>query len=111
MEQRLDFGDVNHFWQSVTRDLNQDIKDFQRDNELISVKSIQVRGSGLFDDVKMISRPDIPDPREDIIYEDGEDGNSSRWTIYDNSPDGAKVINVLDNDRESRVIEFSGSAN
>ncbi|NPA61300.1 MAG: hypothetical protein GXO06_03335 [Epsilonproteobacteria bacterium] len=108
-EQRLDFGDVNHFWQSVTRDLNQDIKDFQRDNELISVKSIQVRGSGLFDDVKMISRPDIPDPREDIIYEDGEDGNSSRWTIYDNSPDGAKVINVLDNDRESRVIEFSGS--
>ncbi len=57
----------------------------------------------------MISRPDIPDPREDIIYEDGEDGNSSRWTIYDNSPDGAKVINVLDNDRESRVIEFSGS--
>ena len=42
-------------------------------------------------------------------YEDAEDGLSTRWQIYDNSPGGATIKNVYDNDRQSRVIQFSGS--
>lgn len=108
-EQRRDFGAVNHFWQTVTRDLNQDIKDFQRDNELISILSFELRGSGLFDDLKLLSRPDIPDPRRDIIYEDAEDRTTTRWKIYDNSPSGATIKNIYDEDKGSRVIEFNGN--
>jgi len=108
-EQARDFGEVNHFWQAVTRDLAQDLKDFDRDNELISVISFELRGSGLFDDLKMLSRPDIPDPRVDIIYEDAEDKSTKRWHVYDNSPEGATVKNIFDSDKNSRVIEFSGN--
>jgi len=42
-------------------------------------------------------------------YEDAEDGLSTRWQIYDNSPGGATIKNVYDNDRQSHVIQFSGS--
>ena len=42
-------------------------------------------------------------------YEDAEDGTAKRWQIYDNSPGGATFKNVYDNDRQSRVIQFSGS--
>jgi len=108
-EQKRDFGEVNHFWQTVTRDLNQDLKDFERDNEFISVISFELRGSGLFDDLKMLSRPEIPDPRVDIIYEDAEDKSISRWHIYDNNPEGATINNIFDNEKQSRVIEFSGN--
>jgi hypothetical protein len=108
-EQRRDFGAVNDFWQTVTRDLNQDIKDFERDNRLISVLSFEVRGSGLMDDIKMLSTPVIPDPREDIVYEDGEDGTNARWRIYDNNPEGATVSNIQDATKGSRVILFSGN--
>ena len=42
-------------------------------------------------------------------YEDAEDGTTKRWQIYDNSPGGATFKNVYDNDRQSHVIQFSGS--
>ncbi len=106
-EQRRDFGAVNDFWQTVTRDLNQDIKDFERDNEFISISSFEVRGSGLIDDIKMISRPIIIDPKKDIIYENGEDG-ISKWHIYDNTPAGATISNIIDNSK-GRVIAFNGN--
>ncbi len=106
-EQRRDFGAVNDFWQTVTRDLNQDIKDFERDNEFISISSFEVRGSGLIDDIKMLSRPVIIDPKDDIIYENGED-DISKWHIYDNTPAGATISNVTDNSK-GRVIAFNGN--
>ncbi len=106
-EQRRDFGAVNDFWQTVTRDLNQDIKDFERDNEFISISSFEVRGSGLIDDIKMLSRPVIIDPKDDIVYENGEEG-ISKWHIYDNTPAGATISNVTDNSK-GRVIAFNGN--
>ena len=45
-------------WQSVTRDLDEDIKDFEHNNTLISVDTFEVRNSGLIDDVKMLSSVD-----------------------------------------------------
>jgi len=45
-------------WQSVSRDLDEDIKDFEHNNSLVSVDSFEVRNSGLIDDVKMLSSID-----------------------------------------------------
>ncbi len=106
-EQRRDFGDINYFWQTVTRDLKQDLKDFEPSNELISVNSFEVMGSGLIDDVKMLDRPTIIDPKKNIIYEDAQDGSTKRWHIYDNDPADASITNIEDKIK-GRVIEFKG---
>jgi hypothetical protein len=44
------------------------------------------------------------------VYEDAEDSRIDGWTVYDNSPAGASIKNVYDNDRNSRVIQLSGSS-
>ncbi|MCK4442183.1 MAG: hypothetical protein KAU90_09245, partial [Sulfurovaceae bacterium] len=106
-EQRRDFGAVNDFWQTVTRDLKQDLRDFEADNELISVNSFEVMGSGLIDDVKMLSRVVVPNPKDDIVYEDAEDGTVDSWHIYDNHPLGATITNVVDA-KKGKVIELHG---
>jgi len=41
------------------------------------------------------------------VYEDAEDGTTDGWVVYDKTPAGASVNNVLDNGE--RVIELSGS--
>jgi len=106
-EQRRDFGAVNDFWQTVTRDLKQDIRDFEPNNELLSVNSFEVMGSGLIDDVKMLSRPIIPNPNDDIVYEDAEDTTVEGWHVYDSDPVGATITNVVDATK-GRVIELHG---
>jgi len=45
----------NGTWQTFTRDLNADLKDFEPDNEITSIEGIIIRGSGLIDDIKTIS--------------------------------------------------------
>ena len=102
-------GVVNNVWQTITRDVAQDIRTFQPNNELISVDSFEIRGSGLIDDIKMLSRPIIPQEMPEGTYEDAEDGSTNRWRVYDNDPNGATFSNVYDETLESRVIEFSGS--
>ncbi|EKD38272.1 MAG: hypothetical protein ACD_75C00795G0003 [uncultured bacterium] len=42
-------------------------------------------------------------------YEDAEDGNISGWDIYDNDPAGSAIVNLYDDQRTSRVIEFTGA--
>lgn len=102
-------GEINNFWQTVTRDLQQDIRNYEPENRLLSVNSFQIHGTGLLDDIKMLSRPIIAQPMPEGTYEDAEDGSSSRWHVYDNDPAGATFNNVHDENRKSRVIEFSGS--
>ena len=41
------------------------------------------------------------------LYEDGEDGETSRWGVYDHSPQGATINNIQDGD--TRVIELIGT--
>jgi len=44
------------------------------------------------------------------IYEDAEDSTTEGWIVlYDSDPPGAVISNVYDTDRQSRVIELSGS--
>ena len=42
------------------------------------------------------------------IYEDGEDGTTDGWIIYDQNPAGATITNVDDTDTASRIILFQG---
>jgi len=53
-------------WQGITRDLDEDIKDFEPNNSLIAVNSFEVHNSGLIDDVKMLSRVDTNISRVDV---------------------------------------------
>jgi len=41
-------------------------------------------------------------------YEDAEDKKTSGWVVYDNSPSGATITNIMDNEKNSRVIQFKG---
>jgi len=43
------------------------------------------------------------------VYEDAEDDTTKGWFIYDNRPRKAKISNVFDEDRQSRVIQFQGA--
>ncbi len=45
-----------------------------------------------------------------MLYEDAEDGNTLGWRVYDKTPVGATISNVVDADRESRVIQLQGDA-
>jgi len=42
------------------------------------------------------------------IYSDGEDGTVGNWKVHDNKPAGAVVSNVIDEIKNSKVIELKG---
>ena len=44
-----------------------------------------------------------------VVYEDAEDGNIDGWFVRDANPDGATIVNVYDEDKDSQVIEFRGT--
>jgi aromatic ring-cleaving dioxygenase len=99
-------------WQTITRDLEKDIRDFEPENSLVRVDSFEVRNSGLIDDVKMLSNAIVYDlvvADPFTMYEDAEDGNTNGWSIFANDPEGATITNVTDPQRTGRVIELSGS--
>jgi len=85
-------------WQTFTRDLEGDLKDFERDNSIVSVNAFMIRGSGVLDDIKLLPKR---------IYEHAEDINTKGWMVYDNSPSGASISNIEDNG--NRVIQLQGA--
>jgi hypothetical protein len=111
-------------WQTLTRDLQEDIWDFEPNNNLISVNGFQVRNSGLVDDIKMLSNAvvsqnnsgDNDDNGDDdnnnnansIVYEDAQDGNTDGWSVFINTSGTATISNIMDNNRNSRVIQLQG---
>jgi len=99
-------------WQGVTRNLVEDLKDFEPDNELISVESFEVRNSGLIDDIKMLNSAILYEPYTQdpiTVYEDAEDGTIQGWSIFANDPEGATIRNVKDPQRNGLVIELNGT--
>lgn len=66
--------------------------------------SQNISNSGIINNQGIALKDPIPST---VVYEDAEDGNITRWGIY-NGPSGAFVNNIYDSDRESRVIEVSG---
>jgi hypothetical protein len=93
-------------WRTFTRNLSADLKEFQPTNEIISIDGFFVRGTGLIDDVELLSTSE--EVVNEVIYEDAEDGKDSRWHVYDTSPTGATISNLEDTVKNSRVIELSG---
>ncbi len=47
-------------------------------------------------------------PTASTVYEDAEDGGTTGWEIYDNTPEGAYIWNVYDDVLNSQVIELGG---
>jgi hypothetical protein len=95
-------------WQTITRDLEEDIKDFEPNNRLVSINSFEVRNSGFVDDIKLFSNAvdydrEIPSI---ITYENAEDGNTNGWSLYDNATGGGTITNVADATKGGRVIEL-----
>ncbi len=93
-------------WQAELRDLQQDIDDFESGNKIISVNGFVVKNTGLVDDIEMLSRVD---ESYATTYEDADDGITNGWWAYDETPVGATINNVFDVDKNSNVIELSGS--
>jgi uncharacterized repeat protein (TIGR02543 family) len=104
--QYIDFGlgknAADGTWRTFTRDLAADLAKAQPLNTLISVDAFMIRGSGMIDDVVMMTS--VPDQ----VYEDAENGTLDRWDIFDNDPAGAVIDNTFDAEKNSRVIELNG---
>ncbi len=101
----------NGQWQTITRDLEADLKEFEPSNSIISVNGFLIRGSGRIDNITLHKNVPPPPPAPaKIIYENAEDGNTAGWGVYDKKPAGATISNVFDTDKNNNVIELSGSA-
>jgi hypothetical protein len=57
------------------------------------------------------SKPPAPRiaPTEVTVYEDAEDGTIKGWKVYDAQPAGARITNVFDPQRGSRVVQLQGA--
>ncbi len=56
----LNINSTDGLWHSYTRDLEADLKEFEPDNELISVNAFLVRGSIKVDNIELIANPNRP---------------------------------------------------
>ena len=67
---------------------------------------------GYFDGYEVAEGFDPADPLSYAVltlYENAEDITTNGWYVYDADPPGATITNVYDEDKESQVIELSGS--
>ncbi len=71
-------------WHTITRNLEDDLKEFEPDNHIIAVNGLLIRGSGKVDNITMTDgAPLLPD----TMYEDAEVALSNGWvTIVGNTP-------------------------
>lgn len=79
---------------------------------LINLVDPDADNDGIRDGVEISQHTDPADSHSvpaAIVYEDAEDGAVAGWDIYDNNPAGAGIANVDDRERNSWIIEFTGS--
>ncbi|MCH9740300.1 MAG: DUF5011 domain-containing protein [Epsilonproteobacteria bacterium] len=98
-------------WQTITRDLEEDIRDFEPNNSLVAVNGFQVRNSGLVDDIKLLSNAIVYElePIDPItVYEDAENEDIEGWSLFANASGEGTVTNVYDDTKQSRVINLQG---
>ncbi len=73
----LGSSSVNGEWQTFTRDLQADLKEFESDNEIISINAFLIRGNGKVDDIEMLKKAEvhsIKKTRQTISYINFDDG-------------------------------------
>lgn len=71
-------------WHTITRDLENDLKEFESDNHIVSVNGLLIRGSGKIDNIVLTDGAPL---LGDTMYEDAEVALSNGWkTIVGNTP-------------------------
>jgi len=92
-------------WHKVSRNLEDDLKKFEPNIEILSVSGLLVRGDIDIDNIELTNN--ISRNKAFIVYEDAEDQSISRWT----SESGTSVENINDTEINSRVIKFKPNNN
>lgn len=92
-------------WHTFHREIVEDLKIFEPNNQIIAVHGLQVRGNCKIDNLEL---GDKPSDKEFVIYEDAEDGKIERWAIINNLAN-ATVSNVVDMELNSKVIKLQGT--
>lgn len=98
----LGYTPTNGTWNTIIRDLNKDVKNLEVNNQLLSIQSFNIRANAKLDNIELYSSPIK-------IYEDAEDGQVNRWSIYggDNT---ANISNITDATLNSKVISLQGNS-
>lgn len=102
---KIDDAEELEFWGS----------DWQTDFDNDGLNNLQDKDSDNdgFDDGVELQMETDPDDAEDlpefVVYEDAEEENTLGWEILDDDPVGATIENVFDAERNSRVIELTGT--
>jgi hypothetical protein len=95
-------------WHTFRRNLTEDLKKYESDNEIITVNAFLIRGEASIDNITLFNPLVIPldnGNSNDSIVEDGEDRKTDGWTVSS----GGTVSNVYDSVKGSRVIKLSAN--
>ena len=89
----LGANSLDGIWHTFSRDLEADLKEYESDNSLVSVDAFLVRGSGLFDDIKLISKQinTATYTVEDVDVVNDPMGIRKETNIYKNTSNGDKI--------------------
>ena len=98
----LGYAPTNGTWNTIVRDLEKDLKNLEQNNQLLSVQSFHIRANAKVDNIELYSKPNK-------IYEDAEDGLSTRWSLYQGS-NTATISNIFDATLNSKVISLQGNS-
>ena len=98
----LGYTPTNGNWSTIVRNLEKDIKNLEQNNQLLSVQSFHVRANAKIDNIELYSEPNQ-------IYEDAEDGLSTRWSLYQGT-NTATISNIFDSTLNSKVISLQGNS-
>ncbi|MCK4442475.1 MAG: hypothetical protein KAU90_10745, partial [Sulfurovaceae bacterium] len=95
-------------WQTYTRDLEDDLRDYDPTNRLIAVNGIAIRGNTLIDDIELLSsvEPHLSIENQESVYEDAEDSTTNDWRVRQGEQ--SDIRNIFDPTLHSRVIQLTG---
>ena len=87
-------------WHTIERDLEADLGE-----SISKVNGVLIRRSNI--DVSFVK---LTSQLEDFgtLYEDAQDGTTDGWSIFDNTPQGATITNIYDEEKRSKVIQLNG---
>lgn len=94
------YHSTNGKWNSFIRDLQKDLEEIESDNTILAINSFLIRSKCRIDDIELFAN-------QTKVYEDAEDGESSRWSVY-RGEDGATITNTYELQKDSRVISLQG---
>ncbi len=96
-------------WITYTRDLADDLRDYDPHNRIVAVNGMTIRGVTLVDDIQLIdSAEGIHNYPVNALYEDAEDGTTQGWSIFDDNSGTGTIQNIVDPVKGDRVIELEG---